>query len=139
MCNRSTTIDEIVKDRISIRLIETKWVDKVENLVYVALQKRNEGGQDSTTVKFEELYQDVCTMARDVLPVEMENELHEKMNDFLSSNIDGSDNPYTMNLSESNSPRAVNVDTPSGSSSNVLNDILDITLEVTTNEKTRNR
>jgi len=53
-----------VKDRISIRLIETKWVDKVENLIYVALQKRNDRGQDLTTVKFEELYQDVCEIAR---------------------------------------------------------------------------
>jgi len=74
-----------------------------------------------------------------VLPVEMENELHEKMNDFLSSNIDGSDNPYTMNLSESNSPSAVNVNTPSDGSSNMLNDILDITLDVSTNEKTKIR
>lgn len=139
MCNRSTTIDEIVKDRLSIRLIETKWVDKVENLIYFALQKRNEGGQDSTTVKFEELYQDVSAMARDVLPIKLEEELHEKMNDFLSSNIDGCDNPYTMNLSESNSPSAVNVDTASDGSSDMLNDILDITLDVTTNEKTKIR
>ncbi|CAI6360659.1 unnamed protein product [Macrosiphum euphorbiae] len=142
MCNRSTTIDEIVKDRICIRLIETKWVDKVENLIYVALQKRNERGQDLTTVKFEEMYQDVCEIARDGLPMRMENELHEKMNDFLSSNIDGSDNPYTMNLSESNSPSAVNVDTndtPSDGSSDVFNDILDITLGVSTNEKTKIR
>jgi len=53
-----------VKDWISIRLIETKWVDKVENLIYVALQKLNDGGRDSTTVKFEELYQAVREMAR---------------------------------------------------------------------------
>jgi len=78
----------------------------------------------------------------DGLPMKMENELHEKMNDFLSSNIDGSDNPYTMNLSESNSPSAVNVDsnnTPSDGSSDVFNDILDITLGVSTNEKTKIR
>ncbi|CAI6364090.1 unnamed protein product [Macrosiphum euphorbiae] len=120
MCNRSTTIDEIVKDRISIRLIETKWVDEVKNLIYLALQKRNERGQDLTTVKFEELY--------NVSPMEMENKLHEKINDFLSSNIDGSDNHYTMNLSESNSPCAVNVDindTPSD--------------DVSTNENTKVR
>jgi len=57
----------------------------------------------------------------------MEIELHEKMEDFLSSNIDGSDNPYTMNLSVSNSPCAVNVDTHSDSSSHMLIDSYDNT------------
>jgi len=41
----------------------------------------------------------------DALPVKMENELHEKMLDFVSSSIDGSDNAYTNSLS------AVNVNT----------------------------
>ncbi|XP_022165234.1 uncharacterized protein LOC111030134 [Myzus persicae] len=122
MCNRSTTIDQIVKDRLYIRLIETKWVEKVEKLIYAALQKRNKEGQDLTTVKFEELYQEVSAKARDALPVEMETELHEKMEDFLSSDIDGSDNPYTMNLSASNSSCAVNVDTPFDGSSHMLAD-----------------
>jgi len=53
-----------VKDRITIRLIETKWIDKVEKLIYTTLQKRNENGQDIYTVKFEELYRDVCAKAR---------------------------------------------------------------------------
>ncbi|XP_026812755.1 uncharacterized protein LOC113553568 [Rhopalosiphum maidis] len=131
MCNRSTTIDQIVKDRFNIRLIESKWVDKVEKLVYAALQKRNEDGQDLTTVKFEELYKEVGARARDALPVEMEVEFHEKMEDFLSSNIDGSDNPYNMNSSESSSPCATNVDIPSDASSdNMLADIFDSTLDV---------
>lgn len=138
MCNRSTTIDQIIKDRLSIRLIETKWVDEVEKLVYAALQKRNKDGQDLTTVKFEELYQDVRAHARDALSVEMEAELHKKMEDFLSSNIDGSDNPYTIQLSESKSPSAINVDIPSGASSDILADIPDSTLDITSNEKTKN-
>ncbi|KAL4089051.1 hypothetical protein QTP88_024129 [Uroleucon formosanum] len=117
MCNRSATIDQIVKDRLSIRLIETKWVDKVEKIIYLVLQKRNKMGQDLITVKFEELYQEVSVKARDLLSFKMEIELHENMKDFLSSNIDGSDNPYTMNLSDSNSSSAVNVDTPSDGSS----------------------
>jgi len=53
-----------IKDRISIRLIETKWIDEVEKLIYATLQKRNEKGQDLTTVKFEELYKDVCAKSR---------------------------------------------------------------------------
>ncbi|XP_015368079.1 PREDICTED: uncharacterized protein LOC107164683 [Diuraphis noxia] len=133
MCNRSTTIDQIVKDRLCIRLIETKWVDKVEKLIYAVLKKRNKKDQDLTTVKFEELYQEVSAKARDALPIEMETELHEKMEDFLSSNIDGSDNPYTMNLSASNSSCALNVDTHSDNSSHMLIDSFDSNLDVTTN------
>jgi len=53
-----------VKDRLSIRLIETKWVNKVEKLTYAVLKKRNKKGQDLTTVKFEELYQEVSAKAR---------------------------------------------------------------------------
>jgi len=53
-----------VKDRLIIRLIETKWVEKVEKLIYAALQKRNKKGQDLTTVKFEALYQEVSAKAR---------------------------------------------------------------------------
>jgi len=53
-----------VKDRLCIRLIETKWVEEVEKLIYAALQKRNKEGQDLTTVKFEDLYQEVCAKAR---------------------------------------------------------------------------
>jgi len=130
MCDRSTTIDQIIKDRFNIRLIESKWVDKVEKLVYAALQKRHEDGQDLTTVKFEELYKEVGARARDALPVEMEVEFHEKMEEFLSSNIDGSDNPYNMNSSESNSPYATNVNIPSDASSDTLADIFDSTLDV---------
>jgi len=131
MCNRSTTIDQIVKDRFNIRLIESKWVDKVEKLVYAALQKRNEDGQDLTTVKFEELYKEVGARARDALPVEMEVEFHEKMEDFLSSNIDGSNNPYNMNSLEPSSSCAKNVDIPpDASSDNMLADVFDNTLDV---------
>lgn len=36
----------------------------MENLIYAALQRRYEDGQDLTTVKFEELYQEVCPHAR---------------------------------------------------------------------------
>lgn len=136
MCNRSTTIDQIVKDRFNIRLIESKWVDKVEKLVYAALQKKHEDGQDLTTVKFEELYKEVGARARDALPVEMEVEFHDKMENFLSSNIDGSDNPYNMNLSESTSPCVENVDIPSTASTStvssaMLGDTFDTTLDVT--------
>jgi len=63
----------------------------------------------------------------------METELHEKMEDFLSSNIDGSINPYTMNLSASNSPCAVNVDTNSDSSSHMLIDSFDSNIDITAN------
>jgi len=70
----------------------------------------------------------------DALPVEMEVEFHDKMENFLSSNIDGSDNPYNMNLSESTSPCAVDVDIPSTASSAMLGDTFDTTLDVT-NEK----
>jgi len=74
----------------------------------------------------------------DALPLKMESELHEKMSDFVSSNIDGSDNPYTMNISQSNSLSAVNADTHSDCSSNMLNDISFVSsLNFTTNEKTK--
>lgn len=74
----------------------------------------------------------------DLLSINMEFELHENMNDFLSSNIDGCNNPYTMNLSESNYFSAVNADTPSDGSSDksdMLNYVSDSTLDVTSNEK----
>lgn len=137
MCNRSVTIDQIVKDRFNIRLIESKWVDDVEKLVYAVLQKRYENGQDLTTVKFEELYQQVAAQARDALSVETEVELHDKMEDFLSSNIDGSDNPYTMDESGSNSPCAMNVDISSDDSTDMLAHIFNSTLDVTSNEKNK--
>lgn len=73
-------------------------------------------------------------MFLDALPVEMEVEFHDKMENFLSSNIDGSDNPYDMNLSESTSPCVANVDIPSHASSDILGDTSDTTLDVT-NEK----
>ncbi|KAL4088996.1 hypothetical protein QTP88_024074 [Uroleucon formosanum] len=132
-----TVAGVFVKDRLIIRLIETKFVDNVEKLIYLKLQKQNEMGQDLTTVKFEELYKGFSVKARDLLSITMEFKLHENMNDFLSSNIDGSDNPYTINSSESNSSSAVNADTPD-SSSNMLNEVSDNTLDVTSNEKTKN-
>jgi len=67
----------------------------------------------------------------------MEIEFHEKMEDFLSSNLDGTDNPYTMNLSGSNSPCAINVDIPSDVSSDMLAEIFDSALDVTSNGKTK--
>lgn len=73
-------------------------------------------------------------MFLDALPVEMEVEFHDKMENFLSSNIDGSDNPYNMNLSESTSSCAANVDIPSNASSDMLGDTFDTTLDAT-NEK----
>lgn len=66
----------------------------------------------------------------------MEIEFHKKFKDFVLSNLDGSDNPYTMNLSRSDSPCDME-DVSSDISSDTLAEMFDSTLDVSSNGKNK--
>lgn len=47
-----------------MRLTESGWIDKVNELVKEAITKRLENGQATNKIKFEQLYTDVIKQAR---------------------------------------------------------------------------
>lgn len=53
-----------VKDHLRLRLIDSGWNDKLNQLIQSAIIKRTENGQTANTIKFEELYKDVVDDAR---------------------------------------------------------------------------
>jgi hypothetical protein len=95
MCAEKTDYDELIKDHLRIRLMETGWTDQVGLLVQNAIDRRAADGQVVDTIKFEQLYEDVRKKARDAISNEMETEFHEKIGIYLTIDLPKTDKDPT--------------------------------------------
>jgi len=95
----NTDYDKLVKDHMRMRLTESGWIDKVNGLVKEAITKRLENGQATNKIKFEQLYTDVIKQARDLVTVEMEDELHQKVSEYMSVDLDNTGETSSTHVS----------------------------------------
>ncbi|XP_025406974.1 uncharacterized protein LOC112680952 [Sipha flava] len=86
MSGENIDYDKLVKDHLRLRLIESGWNDQLNELIQNAVIKRIENGQSANSIKFEQLYNDVVDFARDAITEELENEFHQKIDEYLSLN-----------------------------------------------------
>ncbi|XP_050421033.1 uncharacterized protein LOC126833634 [Adelges cooleyi] len=91
----STDFEKLVKDHLRMRLMESGWTAQLNEMIKNSVKARLAAGQVLSTIKFEQLYKDVAIEARDSLSSDMELELHTKMNEYLSLNLEDNDDEET--------------------------------------------
>ncbi|XP_050544060.1 uncharacterized protein LOC126907073 [Daktulosphaira vitifoliae] len=107
----STDYEKLVKDHLRMRLIESGWSENLNEIIKNSVKERLAGGQFINAIKFEQLYQDVALKARDLISPNMELEIHTKLNEYLSLNLENEEDEDDDNLfSSDEDTRSMDVD-----------------------------